>query len=556
MNDLLSTVRQIPFTWLQVPIIDWLPEYTKEKFYKDLTAGVTVFVFMVPQGIAYAMLAGMPPAYGLYSSIVPLYLYAILGTSRQLSIGPMAITSLLLGVSCQKFGFDDESPEYIQIAMNISMLVGLITFFLGMFRMGTLVNLLSHSVLVGFLTASSLIIAINQLKYIFGIDMPRFAYVHQTLYYLLTHLQDTNVYAFLLGFFSWLVLVLIRVWKNRYKPTAESTLYGKCSLVLYALANMSSFLVILLGSFIARVIIQAGGNVHIVGTIPLGLLTPGFAFIPFPSLLHIFPTSLAISFVAFAGNWAVTRKYSIQYNYEVDATQELLGEGFTIIVGVLFNAFVVSGGLARSAVNAEAGAVTQISGVITASFILLAVLTLTSSLYYIPMSSLAAVIEVSIISMLDFTSMRNAYHVDKRDCMVMVATFLFTFFIGVSEGLFAGMFLSIAVVMRSAAFPSVVHLGRLSSGLYYKNVLRFPEAEQIPGVAIIRMDASLFFGNCTHFKQAVKSAAYGVHHSKSVSIHTVIVDASAWIDIDLAGIQTLLELKDELMKQLNVQLRI
>eukprot|EP01031_Cornospumella_fuschlensis_P002744 gene2744-3437_t len=130
MNDLVAGVKKFPCAMLKVPILDWLQEYSREKFYSDFTAGVTVFVFMVPQGMAYAMLAGMPPVYGLYSSIVPLYLYAMLGTSRQLSIGPMAITSLLLGVSCQKFGFDDGSPEYIQIAMNVSMLVGLITFFL------------------------------------------------------------------------------------------------------------------------------------------------------------------------------------------------------------------------------------------------------------------------------------------------------------------------------------------------------------------------------------------------------------------------------------------
>eukprot|EP01039_Chlorochromonas_danica_P011715 gene11715-13151_t len=518
----------IKLAMMKVPILDWLPHYTKEMFSKDLLAGLTVFVFLVPQSMAYALLAGMPTVYGLYSSTVPLYFYAMLGTSRQLSIGPMAITSLLLGVSCQKFGYDDGSPKYIQIAMNVSMLVGLATFLLGTFRLGTLSNLISHSVLVGFLTASALVIAVSQLKYILGIHMPRFNYSHQTIYYLLSHLPDSKGPALALGLITWGALLGVREWKKHYTaPIAtDSSWKARVNRILFTMSNLSNFLAILLGALAARLIIEAGGDVQIVGTIP---------------------SAFAIAFVAFAGNWAVAKRYALKNNYEVDATQELLGEGFTIIVGVLFNSFVVSGGLARSAVNAESGAVTQISGCITATLILIALIALTSFLYYIPMAVLAAVIEASIISMFDFSSMVAAYHTDRRDCLVMVATFLFTFFLGVTEGLFAGMFISIGVVMQASAFPGIAHLGKFQRGdeHYYKDVKRFPEAEQVPGVAIVRMDASPYFANTAHFKAVIMLAAKGEYHSSPDPIHLVIIDASAWIDIDLSGVQTLFDLKSE-----------
>eukprot|EP01039_Chlorochromonas_danica_P016707 gene16707-19804_t len=162
-------LKKSPIANIRVPIAEWLPTYTKELFWNDLIAGSTVFVFLVPQGMAYAILAGMPPIYGLYSATIPLFIYAVFSTSRQLSIGPMAITSLILGSTCQRYGYAEGSAEYIQLCMSISLLVGYISFFLGLFRLGSLANIISHSVLVGFVTASALVIALSQLKYIFGI---------------------------------------------------------------------------------------------------------------------------------------------------------------------------------------------------------------------------------------------------------------------------------------------------------------------------------------------------------------------------------------------------
>lgn len=474
--------------------------------------------------------------------------YSCFATSKHLSMGPMAITSLLLGISCQKFGFEEASPEYIQVAISISFLVGFITLCLGLFKLGSLTNVISHSVLVGFLSASALVIALSQMKYILGIKVPRFTYTHQTIYYILSHLPETNGIAVFLGVVSFAFLYGLRQWKRNNKITSQSPTWQRA---LNIVANTSNLLAIVIGSLVAMAFVVNGFKLQIVGAVPSGLQAPSFPIIPAKDLISLVPSSLALAFVAFANNWAIAVKYANTYDYPLEATQELVASGLATMIGVPFNSFVVAGGLARSAVSVESGAMTQMSSIICATLMLIALFLFTRFFYYIPMAVLAAIIEVSILSMVDFRSMIDAYRRDKRDCLVMIGTFITTFLVGVIDGLFVGIFLSFAIVMRSVAFPHIVHLGKLpeDEGGHYKDVHRFPEAEQIPGVGIVRMDASLFFGNSAHFKGVVKDVALGKFHSNTTEpIQIVVIDASAWIDIDLIGLQTLFEIKEELNK--------
>lgn len=550
-------LKKSPIASIRVPITEWLPTYTRELFWNDLIAGSTVFVFLVPQGMAYAILAGMPPIYGLYSATIPLFIYACFSTSRQLSIGPMAITSLILGSTCQRYGYAEGSAEYIQLCMSISLLVGYISFFLGLFRLGSLANIISHSVLVGFVTASALVIALSQLKYIFGIKVPRFTYSHQTIFYLIEHLGETNWRAVLIGCLTFLALYLVKEWKKRNK--APSTYCPPWLFkTMLVLVNLSNLLVIFIGSLIAKAIVDGGGELRIVGDVPSGVKVPSFDIVPASDLIGLIPSACALAFVAFAQNWAIAFKYANINKYKIEATQELVAAGLATIIGVPFHSFLVAGGLARTAVNAESGAKTQLSAIMCAIMMLIALFLFTSFFYYIPMTVLAAIIEVSIINMVDFQSMRDAYKIDKRDCFVMVITFLVTFFVGVIDGLFVGIFFSFAVVMKAVAFPHIVHLGKLpeDEGGHFRDVNRFPEAVQIPGFAIVRMDASPFFGNSSYFKDIIMSASEGVFHTSSEPIRMVILDASAWIDVDLCGIQTLKEVINDLREAGNKTLSI
>eukprot|EP01038_Epipyxis_sp_PR26KG_P014775 gene14775-19856_t len=532
---------------IKVPIIDWLPQYNKNDLIYDIISGCTVFVFLIPQGMAYALLAGMPPEYGLYSAIAPLYIYSLLGSSKHLSLGPMAITSLLLGQTCHSFGLIEATPSYIDLALNISMVVGIITFFIGIFKLGLLINLISPSVLSGFLTGSALVIIINQLKYILGLKAPRLTYTHEIIYYLLTHLHQSNPYSLLIGIFALVTLSLIREWRRKYNPTPErlkSILYK----LVYILCNLSSLLSIIIGALCAMALLQHDKYILVIGHIPAGLKPPSFHLMNIDELLKLVPSACAISFVGFSGNWAIATKYANQFKYQVDATQELIANGLTIMLGVVFNSFIVSGGLARTAVNVESGAKSQISGCITATLMIFAVLFTTSWFYYIPMCVLAAIIQVSVMSMLDFQEMYHAYKINKNDCFVMVVTFLVTFFLGVTEGLIVGIFISIMMILHVIAFPRVVHLGKLpeEEGGHYRNILRFPQARQIPGIAIIRMDASLSFSNCNYFQTIVMDAAHGKYHTSNEKIRQIIIDASAWIDCDLSGIKILAQVEKDL----------
>jgi SulP family sulfate permease len=526
-------------------------------FWNDLIAGSTVFVFLVPQGMAYAILAGIPPIYGLYSATIPLFMYAAFSTSRQLSIGPVAITSLIVGSTSQQYGYADGSPEYIRLCLSISLLVGYISFFLGLFRLGALANVISHSVLVGFVTASALVIFVSQVKYSLGINVPRFTYTHQTIGYILEHIHESNWRAILIGLVTFALLYLTKEWKRRNKaPSAAFPPLLFNSMVI--LVNLSNLLAIILGSLIAKAIVDQGGELRIIGDVPSGLKMPSLDIVSIGELISLIPSAFALAIVAFANNWAIAMKYADANKYKIEATQELVASGLATIVGVPFHSFLVAGGLARTAVNAESGAMTQFSGIICGSLMLLALFVFTQFFYYIPMTVLGAIIEVSIIGMIDFQSMREAYKIDPRDCFVMVMTLLVTFFVGVVDGLFVGIFLSFVMVMKGVAFPNIVHLGKLSDdeGVYFKDVDRFPEASQVPGFAIVRLDASPFFGNINHFKETILAASQGAFHSSSEPIHTVVLDASAWIDIDLSGIEALRIVFRNLKESSNVTITI
>lgn len=628
MQNVMDTIKYLLRVFaIDLPIFDWLPKYTRGDFAKDAVAGCTVFALMIPQAMAYASLAGMPPIYGLYSSTFPLLLYAALGTSRHISIGPMAITCLLLSttIHMEAPGLVEGSPDYINFCLSLSLVTALITWILGLFRLGFLTNFLSGSVLSGFITASACVIALSQLKYILGIRMPRFQYSHQTIIYLLTHLHESNPSACGIGFSSWLGLYYIKVWRQLYKkqgmnqtsaataavtntssssnsssslsssslsvnsplhsdpasllpststpisnqhppPSSSSSFFSMSNLIpptsrlcssLYAASNLASLVAIIISAGISYAIIKGGmaGDLQVVGDVPQGFLAPGqMTLLPFMQLISLVPSAFLLAIIAFTGNWAVCVKYGTQFGYHVDATQELVATGLSNAIGVFFNCFFSSGGLARSAVNTESGAKTQISGVITAVGMIMAILFLTKLFKYIPMAILGAVIEVSVLSMMDFEAMKVAYQLDKRDFYVILVTFLMTFFVGISQGVFFGVALSLFVVLHAVAFPQIAHLGRMkSSPTHFRDIKRNRDCEQIPGIAIVRMDASLFFANRVYFQDTIMDAANGKFHSdKSTPIEHVIIDASAWHSTDLAGIQTLQAIQSELTGNRNI----
>lgn len=451
-NNTLGTFR--------VPILEWLPHYTKKDLEGDINAGIVVFILLIPQGMAYAVLAGVPAIYGLYCAVVPLYTYSIFGTSRQLSIAAFAIMSLLVGALLQDLGYEAESDEYIGAAMSLSLMSGIVSCAMGFLQLGTMTNFISQTVINGFINASALIVMINQLKYLFGISTPSFDYTFQIVWHIVLHIGETNWATVIISVTTFSFLYYCKTWKAENKnPSKEK--FAADPLLRYKLigANGSGLIAVVVSAVMAYLFIQSDIDVDIVGDVPAGMEAPKVP--PLDDIGSLIPASFIIAIMGFLSNWAIASKFAAMHGYDVQASQELIAVGLSNIMGSFFNAFPVAGGLSRSAANNDAGARTTMSGIITATLMLIALFALTSTFYYIPKSVLGTIIMASVISMLDIDIFKDALAKSPSDFVVLIGTFLLTLGLGITIGLMGGVVISICIFLFNNAFPHVAVLGVL-----------------------------------------------------------------------------------------------
>jgi SulP family sulfate permease len=463
-----------------LPFLDWLPNYDKSMFYGDLAAGITVGVMLIPQGMAYSMLAGLPPIYGLYAVTIPLLIYAFLGTSRQLAVGPVAMVALLIasGVSPLATGME----HYIALAIMLAFMVGLIQFSMGVFRLGFIVNFLAHPVISGFTSAAAIIIAVSQIKHIFGLDVAR-GKVHETLYAVFGQIGQVNIATLIISISSIVILIAVKKYAKRIPGPLIIVLLGISAVYFLGLHEK---------------------GVAIIKEVPAGL--PEFAFPKFGLgyMKSLMPIALTISFIGFMESIAVAKAIQNKHkNYKLDPNQELRALGLSNLVGSMFQSFPVTGGFSRSAVNDQAGAKTGMASAISAILIILTLVFFTSYFYYLPKSVLAAIIIVAVYGLVDFKEFWHLWKVDKQDFSLFVMTFLATLVIGIEEGILAGVVLSVVMLVFNAFRPHIAQLGRLKGTSFYRNVKRFPEAETFANILIIRIDSQIFFANINHIKEFI-----------------------------------------------------
>lgn len=506
-----------------IPILDWIKSYSGEDAKGDLNAGITVGIMLIPQGMAYAMLAGLPPIYGLYASIVPLILYAVFGTSRQLAVGPVAMVSLLVLAGVGEIA-EVGSDRFIQLAIMTAMGVGLFQFFMGVFRMGFLVNFLSHPVLSGFTSAAALIIGGSQLKNLLGIDIPRTNYVHEILINAFQKVSEIEPFTATIGIGSIATIILLRKWKKTF-PSAL-VVVGLGTLVTYAF----------------------GLNEHgvaIVGDIPKGL--PGFELtsMSWADFELLFPTILVISLVGYMESIAVAKAIANKHGYKVDPNQELIGLGAANIGGALFQSYPTTGGFSRTAVNDQAGSKTGMASIISAVIIALTVLFLTPLFYYLPSAVLAAIIMVAVAGLFDTHEMKHLWKTDRKDLAMLALTFLATLALGIEEGIAVGVLISLGMVIYSSTKPHSTELGRLGETKNFRNVNRYPEANTEEEILIYRFDSQLYFANVEHFRNTIDRLI----ERKGENLKLVILDASAINNIDSTGVHALQELITDLREQ-------
>ena len=441
----------------------------------DLLAGLTVGVMLVPQGMAYAYLAGMPPIYGLYAGLVPPVVYALLGTSRQLSIGPVAVSALLVLAGVSQLA-EPGSAEYVRLTIAAGLLIGLLQVALGICRAGKLSGLLSHPVLAGFTSAAAIIIAVSQLKDLLGIRIPNSEHSYEIAYYAVTHLGETSLLS--VGFCLTAMLVMLSLQRiNRRLPAA--------------------LVVVLLGTLLAWWGELDKQNLAIIREVPSGLPAFGRPPMDVNTLIRLLPTVITVALIGFVESISIARVFDRRNGVrEVRPNQELYALGISKVAGSFFQALPSSGSFTRSAVNYDNGAKTALSNVFTALVIGLTLLFLTGLFYYLPKAILAAIILLAVRSLFDYQEALHLWHTDKLDFVTMAATFLLTLLLGIEIGVLCGVLLSLALLYARPARPGRLHITLREGGyhlrgpLYFLNIDRLRNELPTNSDAPIRIDTS------------------------------------------------------------------
>ncbi|MDT0538981.1 solute carrier family 26 protein [Croceitalea sp. P059] len=461
------------------PIFEWLPKYKKKYLAGDFSAGITVGIMLIPQGMAYALIAGLPPIYGLYAALIPNLIYVFTGSSRKLAVGPVALDSLIVASSLAAMKLANVD-EYISMAIFLALFVGVIQLVMGFMRLGFLSNFLSRPVVSGFTVAAAFVIGISQLKHFFGLEISTNKTL-PTLQAIFNKLGQTNFYDLTIGIAAILVIIgLKRVHKKL--PAA--------------------MVVVILGIIGIYFFMVNDTDVHIIGQIPKGL--PGFLLPEFNTelLIKAFPTAMALAFIAFAEAMTIAKAVEDKsQEYHTNPNQELRALGASNIIGSLFQSFPSNAGLSRTAVNVDEGAKTGIASLISVVVVGVTLLYLTPFFYYLPKSVLGAIILVAVYGLIDLKYPKQLWNQRRDEFYLFLVTFLTTLLIGISQGIIFGVLFSLLLLVYRISRPHIAVLGKIKGMEYFKNLKRFPEDVEIHDeILMIRFDAQLFFANVHYFK--------------------------------------------------------
>lgn len=505
-----------------IPAVRWLRAYRRSDLPGDLSAGVTVAVMLIPQGMAYAMLAGLPPVYGLYASTLPLLVYALFGSSRQLAVGPVAIVSLLTlsGVGALA---EPGSGEFIALAALLALMTGVLQLVLGLVRAGFVVNFLSHAVISGFTSAAAIVIGLSQLKHLLGVPLESGHSVFGLLREAVIRLPETNLLTLAIGVGSILMLVGARKLAPRFP--APLAVVGLATVVTWFF-GLDRY------------------GVSIVGEVPGGIPALALPALDLGALGALAGIALTITFVGFMESVAVAKKIAAREKYRIDANQELKALGLANIAASVFSGYPVTGGFSRSAVNYQAGARTGLATMITAGLVLVTLLAFTGLFHYLPNAVLAAIVMVAVYGLIDVAEARHLFAVKRIDGWTLALTFLATLVVGIEQGIVIGVVFSLLVFIWRSAYPHVAKLGYLTRERVFRNVERYPEARTFPGTRIVRVDSSLYFANTAFLEDYLNAAVF-----ENPGLRNVVLDFSGVNDIDAVAVETLEELIEGLHAQ-------
>ena len=509
-----------------LPVLDWGRRYDRATLVSDLVAALIVTIMLIPQSLAYAMLAGLPPEVGLYASVAPLLLYAIFGTSRVLAVGPVAVVSLMTAAAIGEHAAAG-TPAYWAVAITLAFLSGAMLLLMGILRLGFLANFLSHPVISGFISASGLLIATSQLKTLMGVKAEGHNFLELMQALLLqapqTHGLTLAVGGLTLAFLFWV--------RQGLKPLLLRA--GLGPRLADVLAKVGPVAAIAVTTVLAWALGWQAQGVKIVGTVPQGLPPLTLPLWDLALWQSLAVPALLISVVGFVESVSVGQTLAAKRRQRIEPDQELVALGASNLSASLTGGFPVTGGFARSVVNFDAGAQTPAAGVYTALGIMLASLFLTPALYYLPQATLAATIIVAVLSLVDLGILKRTWAYSKADFMAVLATLLMTLARGVEVGLVVGVAVSLALFLYRTSRPHMAEVGRVPGTEHFRNVLRHKVVTSAKLVSL-RVDESLYFANARALEDWVNDVV--AEHPQA---RHIVLQCSAVNDIDASALESL-----------------
>jgi SulP family sulfate permease len=495
--------------------LEWIKNYDSDLFKGDLSAGITVAVMLIPQGMAYAMIAGLPPVYGLYAAIFPQMVYAFMGSSRHLAVGPVAMDSLLVATALNTIAVVDAN-HYISLAIFLALFMGLIQVFLGFLKFGFLVNFLSQPVISGFTSAAAVVIGMTQLKHVIGIDLPSHHLIQKIFHSLWQSNEEIRLFTLLITLGSIALIFAIKYLSHRI-PAA--------------------LIVVVASTLLTAQLSWNEKGLNIVGPIPEGLPSIQLQSISLEEVYQLLPMALTLALIAFLEAISVAKAIEIKEKKEtINPNQELIALGTANILGSLFQSYPTTGGFSRTAVNHQSGAKTGIASLISATLVALTLMFFTDWFYHLPKAVLGAIILTAVINLIDLKYPYKLWKTHREEFFVLLFTFAVTLVMGIKEGILLGTLVALSLMIYRSSQPHIAVLGRIKGTSRFRNVLRFSEEiETFPGVLIIRFDGQLFFGNHTYFK---KQIAKRLEEEKN-KIQFLVIDAGPIHYIDASAYNTL-----------------
>lgn len=509
-----------------LPFLQWGRTYNTSTLGNDVMASLIVTVMLIPQSLAYAMLAGLPPVVGLYASIGPLLAYTLFGSSRTLSVGPVAVVSLMTAATVSQIATPG-SAEYAGAAVILTFISGLFLFLSGLLRLGFLANLLSHPVISGFITASGILIAVSQLKHLLGVKASGHS-LPELLTSLLEHIGGLSIITLVLGLG---VIGFLLFTRSSLKNILIS--YGLSEGISGMISKVSPAFAIVLSTLIVTWLGLDKKGVSVVGLIPKGL--PGITLPVFDLALwqKLLPAALLISVIGFVESVSVGQTLAAKRRQRIDPDQELIGLGSANLASAFSGGFPVTGGFSRSVVNYDAGAQTPLAGAFAAAGIALATLYLTPLFKYLPIATLAATIIVAVLTLIDLPAIRRTWNYSKSDFTAMFLTIVVTLSVGVEAGVITGVLASLLLHLWRTSRPHIAVVGRVPGTEHFRNVLRH-SVETSEEVLSIRIDESLYFANARFLEDSVYELV-----AKNGRIEQVVLMCSAINEIDGSAVESL-----------------